>query len=187
MTSKMTAKSDYRDYWERAVPFDRFLRGEVERNHDLWESIYRRARTPEWARRRAAELVGQWRLLVLAEDWCGDAVNTVPVLARFAEDIPNFELRVLRRDENPELMNRHLTNGTRSIPMAIILGERFHAAGAWGPRPAELQRFVIDEKARGGRPPGEIYAEARRWYARDRGETALSELLDAVAAATLAD
>ncbi|UCG76478.1 MAG: thioredoxin family protein [Gemmatimonadota bacterium] len=183
----MTAKTDYRDYWERAVPFDRFLSREVERNHDLWEGIYRRARTPAWARRRAAELVGHWRLLVLAEDWCGDAVNTVPVLARLAEDVPHFELRVLGRDENPELMGRHLTNGTRSIPMAIILGERFGVAGAWGPRPAELQRFVISEKARGVRPPREIYAESRRWYARDRGETTLSELLDAVAAATAVD
>jgi hypothetical protein len=53
---------------------------------------------------------------VLSEDWCGDAVNSVPYLARLAELAPNLDLRVLARDENPDLMDAHLTRGSRSIP-----------------------------------------------------------------------
>ncbi|MEJ2371494.1 MAG: thioredoxin family protein, partial [Gemmatimonadales bacterium] len=125
---------------------------------------------------------GRWKLLVLAEDWCGDAANTVPVLARLAEELPNFELRIIKRDGSLEVMDRFLTNGTRSIPMAIILDETFEPVGTWGPRPSELQEFVISEKAKGERPVKEIYADSRRWYARDRGETTLRELLDILAA-----
>lgn len=181
----MTDDVDYRDYWERGYGFDRYLSEEVGKNRALWEGIYSRARTPEWATRRARIVGGRWKLLVLAEDWCGDASNTVPVLARFAEDVPSFELRILKRDDNPELMDRYLTNGTRSIPMAVILDETFEPAGAWGPRPAELQEFVIGERAKGERPAKEIYADSRRWYARDRGRTTLRELLDTVAAAVV--
>lgn len=179
----MTDGIDYRDHWERGFTFDRFLSEEVEKNLSLWEGIYKRGRTPDWVARRSAVVGGRWKLLVLAEDWCGDASNTVPVLARFAEDLPNFELRIIKRDENLEVMDRFLTNGTRSIPMAIILDEDFEPAGVWGPRPAELQEFVVGEKAKGERPAKEIYADSRRWYARDRGETTLRELLDALAAA----
>jgi len=181
----MTDGIDYRDHWERGFTFDRFLSEEVEENLSLWEGIYQRARTPEWVARRSAVVGGRWKLLVLAEDWCGDASNTVPVLARFAEDLPNFELRIIKRDESPEVMDRFLTHGTRSIPMAIILDEAFEPAGAWGPRPAELQEFVVGEKAKGERPAKEIYVDARRWYARDRGETTLRELLDTLAAAVV--
>ncbi len=178
----MTAELDYRDYWERASTFDRYLANEVEKNRSLWEGIYKKSRTPESAIRRAAEIGGRWKLLVLSEDWCGDASNTVPVLARFAEDVPGFELRILQRDENLELMDRYLTNGSRSIPMAIILDEEFQPIGAWGPRPVELQELVLGEKARGVRPNEEIYADTRRWYARDKGETTLRELLGRVGA-----
>ena len=181
----MTDGIDFRDYWERGFSFDRYLSEEVEKNLSLWEEIYKRARTPEWAARRLAVVGGRWKLLVLAEDWCGDASNTVPVLARFAEDLPGLELRIIKRDESPEVMDRFLTNGTRSIPMAIILDEDFEPAGAWGPRPAELQEFVVREKAKGERPAKEIYADSRRWYARDRGESTLRELVDTLAAAVV--
>ena len=181
----MTDDIDYRDCWEQAHTFDRYLCGEVERNRSLWEGIYERARTPAWALQRARDIGGRWKLLVLAEDWCGDASNTVPVLARLAERVPGWELRVIKRDESPEVMDRFLTNGTRSIPIAIILDEAFAPVGTWGPRPAELQEFVIGERAKGERPMKEIYADSRRWYARDRGETTLRELLDALAAAAV--
>ena len=57
---------------------------------------------------------------MIAEDWCGDASNTIPILAKLVE-LPGLELRVLRRDEHPEVMDRYLTDGSRSIPIVIAL------------------------------------------------------------------
>ncbi len=74
----MTAELDYRDYWERAFTFDRYVAHEVETNRSLWEGIYKKSRTPKSAIRRAAEIGGRWKLLVLSEDWCGDASNFRP-------------------------------------------------------------------------------------------------------------
>jgi hypothetical protein len=167
---------NFADLWNSALPYADFV-GQSELKHrGLWEGLYRLARVPEWA--LAAQNGAPLRLLALAEDWCGDASNTLPVLARLADLVPGVELRLLRRDENPDLMNRYLTNGTRSIPIVIALDPEFREIGHWGPRPRELQQWVMDELRR-GRPKSELYPEIRKWYARDRGETTLREVLGA--------
>ena len=182
-----TTEIDYRAYWEEGVPFEAWLSEDVEEHVDLWEGVYRRHETPDEALERVRRIGGDWKLLVLAEDWCGDASNTVPVLARFAEAAPNVEMRVVERDENPDLMDRYLTNGGRAIPVAVVLDGDFEPRGSWGPRPDELQDFVISEKEKGEKATSEIYREARRWYARDGGETTLEELLDVLEEASGGD
>eukprot|EP01035_Chromulina_nebulosa_P013145 gene13145-17479_t len=55
--------------------------------------------------------------LVLTEHWCGDASQTLPVFDKISElSNGKIELKLVYRDENPELMDKYLTNGTRSIP-----------------------------------------------------------------------
>jgi hypothetical protein len=168
---------DYGKYWDAAFSWDDYLGNEVKEHRGLWEGVWTRSTVPEWAAGAAARMEGEWRLLVISEDWCGDASNTVPVIARLAEALPNVEMRVIKRDEHPELMDRHLTNGSRSIPLAIALRTDFSVAGQWGPRPAELQTFVLREKRAATRPVGDIYRDVRQWYARDRGDTTIRELL----------
>lgn len=171
-------RPDYRDYWDRGLTWGRFLAGEVEKNVELWRGVYSTHRTPEWAIEQAESLEGDWKLLTIAEDWCGDASNTVPVVVRLAEAASNLDLRIVKRDENPELMDDYLTNGARAIPVVIVLDADFQPVGHWAPRPAELQEWVVREKRAGLRPSKEIYRESRRWYARDKGESTLLELLD---------
>ncbi|HEX2188803.1 MAG TPA: thioredoxin family protein [Longimicrobiaceae bacterium] len=174
---------DHRGYWERGFTWAAYLRGEVRMLRPLWEGVASRVQVPEWALERAAAAGGEWRLLAISEDWCGDASNTLPVIAALAEASPTLELRVVKRDDNPELMDRYLTDGARSIPLVVVLDGGSRPRGRWGPRPAELQEFMLREKRAGQRPPGDIYRDARAWYARDRGETTLRELLAVVEAA----
>lgn len=162
-------------WWKDAMSFEAFV-SSAQSNAELWAAMYRLASVPLWAVNQAAALA-PLRLLVIAEDWCGDAVNTVPVLAKLAAVAPGIELRVVRRDETPALMDRYLTGFSRSIPVVIVLDEELDELGWWGPRPRELQARVLDQRAR-GRDAAAVYAETRRWYARDRGETALREVLE---------
>ncbi|HEX7239226.1 MAG TPA: thioredoxin family protein [Longimicrobiaceae bacterium] len=165
-----------RERYESGLTMNAFVDG-ARANAELWRSIHRRARAPGELVARAAELPAERHLLVLLEDWCGDAVNTVPVLARLAEVAPRLDLRVLPRDENPDLMDAHLTGASRSIPVVIVLDESYAELGWWGPRPAELQAWVVSEEAR-RLSKEERYREVRRWYARDRGRSTLTEILD---------
>jgi hypothetical protein len=168
---------DYGRYWDRGMSWNDFLEREVKKNAQLWRGVYDTHRTPEWAVRQAMASGASRRLLVIAEDWCGDASNTVPVIARLAESVPNLEMRIVRRDNNPELMGRHLTDGSRSIPVVIVLDPDARPLGHWAPRPAELQEWVLNERRAGTRSSREIYRETRRWYALDGGESTLRELL----------
>lgn len=177
--------TDLRSAWNHAMPWDQYFETEVEKNRALWEGVHRLHRVPDWAVAAAAELAEPIRLLVLTEDWCGDAANTVPVIARLAERAPNLQLRLLKRDENLEVMDQFLTGTARSIPLAIVLDADFQPVARWGPRPSELQEFVLRERRAGVRPSADIYRDVRRWYARDRGESTLRELL-AAARETLA-
>ena len=162
--------------WDRAMTYEEFVRASHE-HCELWTGVYRLAKVPSWAVAGAAALGERFRLVVLAEDWCGDASSTVPVLARWAEQTPNVELRVLRRDEHPEVMDRYLTDGrARSIPVVIVLTEAMDELGWWGPRPKALQAWAAEQRAAGREKKG-LFAETRRWYAKDRGESTLREVL----------
>ncbi|CAA9300183.1 MAG: hypothetical protein AVDCRST_MAG89-411 [uncultured Gemmatimonadetes bacterium] len=181
MTMAATTELDLQACWNDAFTWDDYLNREVVKHAAMWKGTWQRARAPEWAVQRGREIGGRWRILVISEDWCGDAFNTIPWMARLAEALPQVELRVAKRDENPELVDAFLTNGSRSIPIAVVLRDDGTVAGRWGPRPAELQEFVLREKRAGIRAADDIYRDVRTWYARDRGETTLRQLLDIMA------
>lgn len=83
-----------------------------------------------------------WRGIVLTADWCGDAALNVPILQRIAEQ-SSVELRYLIRDENLELMDHYLTNGTsRAIPIFIFIDEQGEKQAVWGPRSPEVQELI---------------------------------------------
>jgi hypothetical protein len=165
--------------WDSALTFDQFV-SQSTQHRELWTGVYRTAQVPEWATDAAAKLGGRFRFVVLAEDWCGDASSTVPVVARFAE-AAGLELRILRRGQHPEVMDLYLgPAGARAIPVVIVLSEGMEEIGHWGSRPAELQAFVVAERAR-GRTSKDYFAEVRRWYARDRGGSTLREILAVMA------
>lgn len=168
-------------YWNEAVSFSAFL-PTAEANADLWRGVWKRVRLPDDLVARAAAVPGRWRLLVISEDWCGDAVNIVPVLARLAEAVPTLDLRIITRDDHLDLMDAHLTNGrSRSIPTVLVLDEDFVERGWWGPRPSELQAWVMEEGL--AMPSDERYRHVRRFYARDKGRTTLEEVIAGLEAA----
>jgi hypothetical protein len=168
---------DYEAAYRSGVRFPDFLSGVVAQR-DQWEAFAPRAGLVEEAAARIRNLPGCWRLLVLADDWCGDAVNTLPVLARLEEALPNLELRIVPRDRYAEIRDRHLTNGARSIPMVIVLDETGAPQGTWGPRPAPLQERFERELRR--MPPEPRYRELRRWYAANRGRATALEVADLI-------
>jgi Thioredoxin len=163
-----------RERFEAGLTFADFLAA-ARANVDLWRAIYARAHVSDDAIARVVASARPWHLLVLAEDWCGDAVNTVPVMARLAEHAPNLDLRILPRDANLDLMDAHLTAGARSIPIAILLDADYQERGAWGPRPSALQTWVVTV----GRTldKHERYREVRRWYAHDHGVSTIEEIV----------
>ncbi len=165
----------YEAAYGSGVSFPRFLE-EVRATPELWRGVAQRTIVDEEARGRVRRARGSWRLLVLADDWCGDAVNSLPVIARLVDAHPAAELRIVPRDAYPELRDRHLTSGSRSIPIVVLLDDEGVPRGSWGPRPAELQAWFEGELR--DLPSAERYRALRRWYARDRGASTAREIAE---------
>jgi hypothetical protein len=85
-------------------------------------------------------------VLVITEDWCGDALYNVPVLGKLVEGNPNVEVRVFLRDKNPDLMDQYLNQGTyRSIPVFAFFDENMNEIARFIERPPKVTE-VIDKK-----------------------------------------
>ena len=84
------------------------------------------------------------RALILTADWCGDAMVNLPIFMSIAKEA-NIESKFFIRDENLELMDQYLTNGTaRSIPIIVLIDENGNEYAKWGPRAKSVQ-ILVDE------------------------------------------
>lgn len=134
--------------------------------------------SPELAARLDA--VTEPRLwMVLTEPWCGDSAQCLPYLAAMAGRNPLIELRILLRDANLDIMDRYLTNGSRSIPRLVVLAADGTELWEWGPRPAAAQAEFERAKAEGLDKP-ELLERLHLWYGRDRGKGIEGELTSLV-------
>lgn len=100
--------------------------------------------------------------MLLTEDWCGDSGYAMPVIAA-AADAAGAELRILRRDENDDIMSDYLTDGARSIPLLVAFTMAGEELFRWGSRPAELTR-LRELWAEEGKTKGELIAAGIEWY-----------------------
>lgn len=118
--------------------------------------------------------------VLITEPWCGDAAQTVPIIGNLAALNSNIELIVALRDENPEIMDKYLTNGTRSIPMLISLNNNFEEEWHWGPRPRPAQSMVIENKETKVFAPDEMKKQVQLWYTEDKTNTTQLEIMKLV-------
>ena len=119
--------------------------------------------------------------LTITEGWCGDAAQIVPVLNRIAEANSNIDLRFILRDRHLEVMDEFLTNGGRSIPKIIILNaETLDVITTWGPRPAELQTFFLEERQKEDYVWSNLSKGLQLWYNKDKTQKIQSELMELI-------
>ncbi len=124
--------------------------------------------------------------LVITEAWCADAAQVIPVLNKLTAENKNIDLKLILRDENLEVMDQFLTNGTRSIPILIVLdSETLEVLNSWGPRPTEVQKMVMDAKSEAQsnqEESKEIWDEVKKnsqlWYAKDKTKTIQDEIVN---------
>ena len=121
----------------------------------------------------------KWKWTVLVESWCGDGAQNVPIIAKAASLNQNIELSFILRDENPEIMDKYLTNGSRSIPILICTDVLSgYVLGAWGPRPKQIADMAGNFKqANPSTPHDEFIKNLHLWYAKDKGESFQKDLL----------
>jgi len=108
--------------------------------------------------------------LVIAEGWCGDAAQNLPVINKIAETNTLISLKVALRDDNEDLMNLFLTNGGKAIPKLIALDKNNEVINTWGPRPSEATKMVADYKAEHGVIDAQFKQDLQVWYNKNKGQ-----------------
>ena len=84
-----------------------------------------------------AELAAPLNVLVITEDWCGDALANVPVLAKLAQESGKLNLRLFLRDQNLDLADQYLKEGKyRSVPVFVFFDQQMRELGHFIERPA---------------------------------------------------
>ncbi len=115
--------------------------------------------------------------LVITEAWCGDAGQSLPFMNKMAQLNEQIDLKLVIRDEYPELIDQFLTNGARSIPKLIALNHDLNVIGNWGPRPEPIQNEFIENKTTQKMTGKEFSEYMHLWYAKDKGLSMQLEFL----------
>ena len=142
-----------------AVTAERFAQGmtfaeymaQMREKQEAFAANYAEATIPEAARAVVCDLDTRLNVLVLTEDWCGDARTYVPVLGRLAECGPGWNVRIFYRDANLDLADQYLNQGKwRSVPVVVFFDEQMRELGHFIERPAQAnaeRQAVIDRVA----------------------------------------
>jgi hypothetical protein len=159
--------------FEGGQTFDQFLHT-VGTQRELWRRNTAQARVPRDLLERLTHVSDSLRVLIVAEDWCPDSVNTVPYVAQLAAAAA-IDLRVVRRAEGEPVMALHRTPDGRTATPTIVLLRDGRDVGAWVERPAILQHLFLSMATN----PEHVQSMANRqaWYDSDGGVTTLTEVV----------
>lgn len=171
----------FEDLYRSGVTFAEFLEN-AEARVEGWHRNYGEGSVPARLTMKARAIPGSWRLLVVAEDWCGDSVNTIPYIARLVEGVNGLDMRIIDSEVGKGVMDAHPTpDGRGATPTVLLLDEDGRRVGCWTERPSELQKWWIEnpDHLSSRRKLRQKYA----WYDRDKGESTLEEIVGLIEAA----
>src|SRR5579859_2767730 len=87
--------------------------------------------------------------LIITEDWCGDALANVPVLAKVASETGKLNVRVFLRDQNLDLADQYLKEGKyRSVPVFVFFDQEMRELGHFIERPARVTAEMAEATAK---------------------------------------
>jgi thiol-disulfide isomerase/thioredoxin len=87
-------------------------------------------------RRFFGRMVRPILVAVMTEDWCGDSLMALPILARIVQAIPGAEMRLYRRDETSWLREHYRSRDIGNIPVFTFMDEAYGEIGSWVERSA---------------------------------------------------
>lgn len=126
-----------RERFEQGMTVEQYKR-QMTRNRELFEANEARATVRPEDVAFFNSLPQSINTLVITEDWCGDALANVPVLAKLAEQTGKLTLRLFLRDQNLDLADQYLKEGKyRSVPVFVFFDQEMHELGHFIERPAQ--------------------------------------------------
>ncbi|MDA0752464.1 MAG: thioredoxin family protein [Verrucomicrobia bacterium] len=165
--------ADFIDQWEKknALPmtgldpvarrYRFYSKYNIERQRQV-EALWR----PSAGFRAAVENTPAGIWLFITDDWCVDSAYSLPLIQWGAQQRPDVELRILMKDDQPDIMDLFLTQGKRSIPKWVGLGRGGEVMFSWGPQPDAIR--AIRQALMDGGVEGRLVSQTTvEWYANE--------------------
>lgn len=168
-------------YYNQAMEYENYIKL-LGDNLSLHKLHYKNFSIQKEDRQLLEKLQGV-NILVISEPWCGDSIALLPIVKKISEVNSNWRLKVLLRDENPDLIDRFQTNGGRAIPIFLFLNSKCEYIFKWGPRPVAAQNIFdkYREQINNGEvEKSKILLKIRQYYSKDRGNETSKELLNII-------
>ena len=181
VSTALMSPPDYETLYTDGITYVEF-RNAAESREQAWKQHYANAEVADALLMRMRALPGTWRLLAVAEDWCGDSANTIPYIAKLVDLADNLDMRIIDSEVGKPIMEAHRTPaGLAATPTVILLNDRFEEMGCFVERPTKLQDWFQGAKEK--LEEDELYAQKYAWYAEDAGNETLKEIVAMVEAA----
>jgi hypothetical protein len=131
-----------RERFEQGMTFQQYL-DQMGTNKETFTKFLSEIKIRPEDKEALAKYGKKLNVMVITEDWCGDALYNVPVLAKLVEGTPNIQLRVFLRDKNPDLMDQYLNQGMfRSIPVFAFFDENMNEVARLLERPGKITEQI---------------------------------------------
>ncbi|MDE2996805.1 MAG: thioredoxin family protein [Bacteroidota bacterium] len=102
--------------------------------------------------------------MVITDDWCIDSAYSMPLLKWATDQRSDITLKILLKDDHPELHDQFLRFDRRAIPTWAGISEQGEVQFVWGPQPEAIRlirKILIDCGAEGSL----VSATTVDWYA----------------------
>ncbi|KMQ65549.1 hypothetical protein ACM46_06600 [Chryseobacterium angstadtii] len=175
----------FKAYWEKGISFNAYVdtikqKKEFSEKHLLSHQRIHHAlenygpSTDQQQHLQKKNFSG--KILIIAEGWCGDCNQAIPVIHKSFGT--QNSVKILYRDENPDLMQQFLTNGNMAIPIVIFLNDQNRPVFHWGPRPKHGIEILSKHKNNNENFSKELFlSELHAYYESNKGNDIIDEII----------
>jgi len=130
----------------QGMSFDEYV-AQMTKNQERFDQTYQNLNIDPQAIEQIKSLPQSLDVLVIAEDWCGDVINNLPILGKLAKESGKLNLHIFLRDQHEDLINQYLKEGKfKSIPVFVFFDEQMRERGRFIERPDAVTQ--LNEESR---------------------------------------
>ncbi len=132
---------------------------------------------------RAKAVGGEWRLLIVAIDACGDSMQQVPYVARLGELVDGLSVRIVPPAEGALVQAAHRSmDGRTATPTFVLIDSTGTDVGCIVELPREIRRWT--HVRRDSMSSDALHEYRREWYDADKGASIVHEVVELLEQAT---
>ena len=136
-----------REHYLTGLPWTAYL-AQMKKNRDHISALYADAAVSPQRLAEMSDAVtkqgGAISISVLTENWCGDSISVLPIIARLYEAVQGVDLRIFLGKDHPGVKERYNSDGFESIPILSFYDDTWNEFGRWVERPESANLRVDD-------------------------------------------